>query len=64
MNPTAMPAAHTEDADRRRSIAFLNWAHATDHFVMLIYPTVVLGLEAVYARSYAAHRGNHEYPIG
>jgi hypothetical protein len=26
---------------RRVSIGFLNWAHALDHFVMLIYPTVV-----------------------
>ena len=38
---------------RRRSIAFLNWAHAIDHFVLLIYPTVVIGLEAVYQRSYS-----------
>jgi MFS family permease len=38
---------------RRRSIAFLNWGHAADHLVMLIYPTVVIGLEAVYVRSYA-----------
>jgi MFS family permease len=46
----------TQRADepaRRRSIAFLNWAHALDHLVMLIYPTVVIGLEAVYGRSYA-----------
>ena len=39
-------------AARRRSIAFLNWAHALDHFVLLIFPTVVIGLEAVYRRSY------------
>jgi MFS family permease len=37
----------------RLSIAFINWAHALDHYVMLIFPTVVIGLEAVYARSYA-----------
>jgi MFS family permease len=51
MNPLQlhMPA---EEPDRRRAIAFLNWAHAIDHYVMLIYPTVVIGLEAVYARSY------------
>jgi MFS family permease len=42
---------HTE-ADKRRSIAFLNWAHAIDHFVLLIYPTVVIGLEIVYQRPY------------
>jgi MFS family permease len=43
----------TEDAARRRSIAFLNWAHAIDHFVLLIYPTVVIGLEVVYQRPYS-----------
>src|SRR5215510_8697494 len=42
----------TPDA-RVRSIGFLNWAHAIDHFVILIFPTIVIGLEAVYGRSYA-----------
>ena len=41
-----------DDAARRRSIRFLNWAHFLDHYVILIFPTVVLGLEAVYGRSY------------
>jgi MFS family permease len=40
------------DLERRRSIAFLNWAHAIDHFVLLIYPTIVIGLEVVYGRPY------------
>jgi MFS family permease len=44
---------HPEDAAKRRSIAFLNWAHALDHFVLLIYPTVVIGLQGVYGRSYS-----------
>ena len=39
---------HEADASKRRSIAFLNWAHAIDHFVLLIYPTVVIGLEVIY----------------
>jgi len=43
----------SEEAAKRRSIAFLNWAHALDHFVLLIYPTVVIGLEGVYGRSYS-----------
>lgn len=43
----------TQDRTRRRSIAFLNWAHALDHFVILIFPTVVIGLEAVYGRPYS-----------
>jgi len=53
---TAFPASHTAGSDdlaRRRSIAFLNWAHALDHFVLLIYPTVVIGLQVVYQRSYS-----------
>jgi MFS family permease len=42
-----------DEAHKRRSIAFLNWAHGLDHFVLLIYPTVVLGLGAVYGRPYS-----------
>jgi MFS family permease len=38
---------------RRLQIGFLNWAHALDHFVILIYPTVVIELEVVYGRSYS-----------
>jgi len=52
---TVSHVSHTADDDvaRRRSIAFLNWAHALDHFVLLIYPTVVIGLQVVYQRSYS-----------
>src|ERR1700739_2906552 len=39
---------------RRLAIGFMNWAHALDHFVILIYPTVVIELAAVYGRSYAS----------
>jgi len=46
-------AAASDEVARRRSIAFLNWAHALDHFVLLIYPTVVIGLEVIYKRPYA-----------
>jgi MFS family permease len=38
---------------RRLAIGFINWAHALDHFVMLIFPTVVIELEVVYGRSYS-----------
>jgi MFS family permease len=48
---TTQTAALDERA-RRRSIGFLNWAHFLDHYVILIFPTVVIGLEAVYGRSY------------
>src|SRR3954467_9724442 len=47
-----IPMAIQNDTARRRSIGFLNWAHFLDHYVILIFPTVVIGLEAVYGRSY------------
>ena len=53
MSATAKARHTADDRERRRSIAFLNWAHAIDHFVLLIYPTVVIGLEVVYQRSYS-----------
>jgi MFS family permease len=54
MTTTISPTVTASDeAGRRRSIAFLNWAHALDHFVLLIYPTVVIGLEVIYQRPYA-----------
>jgi len=43
----------SDETARLRSIAFLNWAHALDHFVLLIYPTVVIGLEVIYQRPYS-----------
>ena len=42
-----------KDVTKLRSIAFLNLAHAIDHFVLLIFPTIVIGLEAVFHRPYA-----------
>ena len=41
------------DSQRRLSIGFLNWAHALDHFVILIYPTVVIELEVAHKGTYA-----------
>jgi MFS family permease len=38
---------------RRRVLGFLNVAHALDHFVILIYPTVVIELETIHGRSYS-----------
>jgi MFS family permease len=46
--------ARSAETSRRLTIGFLNWAHALDHFVILIYPTVVIELAAIYGRSYAA----------
>ena len=48
-----LPDARSIEASRRLVVGFLNWAHALDHFVMLIYPTVVIELAVVYGRSYA-----------
>src|ERR1700752_3691242 len=47
-----IPMTVQNETARRRSIGFLNWAHFLDHYVILILPTVVIGLEAVYGRSY------------
>ena len=51
--PVTQTSSHVYDAPTRRSIAFLNLAHGLDHFVLLIYPTVVIGLEIVYQRPYS-----------
>jgi MFS family permease len=45
-------ASAGELSHRRLAIGFMNWAHALDHFVILIYPTVVIELQAAYGESY------------
>ena len=45
--------AITDASEAKLAIGFINWAHALDHYVMLIFPTVVIGLELIYGRSYA-----------
>jgi MFS family permease len=45
-------AAQSSRIAERSSIAFLNLAHSIDHFVMLIFPAVVIGLETVFNRPY------------
>jgi MFS family permease len=50
---TDLPDNRSAESARRVTIGFLNWAHALDHFVILIYPTVVIELAVVYGRSYA-----------
>jgi MFS family permease len=47
------PERSAELARRRRSLGFLNFAHGLDHFVILIYPFVVIELQAAYGQSYA-----------
>jgi MFS family permease len=41
-----------ESNKSRALIGYLNFAHALDHFVMLIYPAVVLGLSAEFSQPY------------
>lgn len=59
MNDVSMPresvaaAAPPSEGAERRAVAFLNLAHAIDHFVLLIFPAVVIGLEVVFRRPYA-----------
>src|SRR6266566_1518666 len=48
-----LSAPSADERARLLSIGFINFAHALDHYVMLIFPTVVIGLEIVYGRSYA-----------
>jgi MFS family permease len=47
------PSAPAVERNRRTAIVFLNFAHAIDHFVILIFPTAVLSLSVVYGKSYA-----------
>jgi MFS family permease len=47
------PHAAADRSRRRLAIGFLNWAHGLDHFVILIYPTVVIELQAAYGQSYS-----------
>ena len=49
---SAPAVAANDTAQRRLAIGFLNLAHGLDHFVILIYPTVVIELQAAYGRSY------------
>src|SRR5687767_2725818 len=42
------------DTLSRRTIAFVNVAHALDHFVLLIYPTAVIAIAAERGLDYGA----------
>jgi MFS family permease len=39
--------------ETRSQLRFINIAHFIDHYVLLVFPTVVIGLETTLARSYA-----------
>src|SRR5258705_7320906 len=53
--PAVQVPAAQEHQERARllSISFINFAHAIDHYVMLILATVVIELTTVYGKSYA-----------
>jgi MFS family permease len=51
--PASPTAAQLTEAARLREISFLNLAHGLDHFVLLIYPTVVIGLELIFKLPYS-----------
>ena len=41
-----------EDGTTNRTTLFVNWAHALDHFVLLIFPTAVIAIAAELKRDY------------
>lgn len=49
-----MPDADRPPADGRRMIAFVNAAHALDHFVLLVYPTAVIAIAREQGLDYGA----------
>src|ERR1051325_5312651 len=46
-------SANQRRSRQRGQLGFLNLAHALDHFVILIYPTVIIELERTFHRSYS-----------
>ncbi len=42
----------SDESRRRLAVGFLNFAHGLDHYVMLIFATVVIGLVVSYERPY------------
>jgi MFS family permease len=43
----------TSANEARRTIRFVNWAHALDHFVLLIFPTAVIAIAAELHQDYS-----------
>ena len=43
---------NAEEGATKRTLLFINWAHALDHFVLLIFPTAVLAIAAEMKRDY------------
>lgn len=39
--------------EMQRKLGFINVAHFVDHYVLLIFPTVVIGMQSEFGRSYA-----------
>ena len=45
--------ATTDESAAKLSIGFINWAHAIDHYVILIFPTAVIALVLTFGMSYS-----------
>jgi MFS family permease len=43
----------TASLQSKRTLFFVNWAHALDHFVLLIFPTAVIAIAAELRRDYS-----------
>ena len=43
----------TDDTLSKRTVTFVNLAHALDHFLLLIYPTAVIAIAAQRGLDYA-----------
>jgi predicted MFS family arabinose efflux permease len=53
-NLSSAPYSSIEASRARQvSIGFINWAHAIDHYVMLILATAVIELSVIHGKSYA-----------
>ena len=52
--PSTENLALSPETLSRRTVAFVNLAHALDHFVLLIFPTAVIAIAAERGGSYAA----------
>ena len=52
--PSTENLALSPETLSRRTVAFVNLAHALDHFVLLIFPTAIIAIAAERGGSYAA----------
>jgi MFS family permease len=51
-NESLTVASPSSQASKQWAITFLNLAHSIDHFALLIFPAVVIGMEVIFKRPY------------